>query len=269
MSNPLTDATLPAALADLTARDPRLARIVTDYGPPPLWAREPGFPTLLRIILEQQVSLASAKAAFDRLLALASLSAPAAPLTPERFLELDDITLKAAGFSRQKTRYGRELAGAICSGNLNLDALAALDDEAVVAALTQVVGIGRWTADIYLLMALCRPDAWPAGDLALAVAARGAFDLPAMPSPSELVALGESWRPWRAVAARVLWHFYLSRGAPRRSQGIPKKCRRVTRPELVEGRRFDTLSARVPTIPRCTRNNSPAPLLLRPTTSHG
>ena len=94
----------PAALADLTARDPRLARIVADYGPPPLWAREPGFPTLVHIILEQQVSLASAQAAFDRLLAVAS------PLTPERFLELDDATLKTAGFSRQKTRYGRELA---------------------------------------------------------------------------------------------------------------------------------------------------------------
>ena len=93
----LTDATLPAALADLTAHDPRLARVVADYGPPPLWARESGFPTLLRIILEQQVSLASAQAAFERLMAVAS------PLTPERFLQLDDATLKTAGFSRQKT----------------------------------------------------------------------------------------------------------------------------------------------------------------------
>jgi DNA-3-methyladenine glycosylase II len=101
MSDPLTDATLLDAITDLTSRDPRLARIVADYGPPPLWAREPGFPTLVHIILEQQVSLASAKAAFDRLLAVAS------PLTPERFLELDDATLKTAGFSRQKSRYGR------------------------------------------------------------------------------------------------------------------------------------------------------------------
>jgi DNA-3-methyladenine glycosylase II len=206
----LTDATLSHALADLTGRDPRLARIVAAYGPPPLWAREPGFPTLLRIILEQQVSLASAKAAFDRLLMVAS------PLTPGRFVELDDATLKTAGFSRQKTRYGRELAGAILSGVLDLDALDALDDDAVHAELTKVIGIGRWTADIYLLMALCRPDAWPAGDLALAVAARGAFDLPATPSPVELAALGEPWRPWRAVAARVLWHFYLSGGVQRK-----------------------------------------------------
>jgi DNA-3-methyladenine glycosylase II len=210
MPDPLTAATLPDALADLTGRDLRLARIVAEFGPPPLWARKPGFPTLLRIILEQQVSLASARAAFDRLLAVAT------PLTPERFLELDDVTLKTAGFSRQKTRYGRELARAILSGDLDLAALAALDDHAVHAELTKIVGIGRWTADIYLLMALCRPDAWPAGDLALAIAARGAFDLPSVPSPSELTALGEPWRPWRAVAARILWHFYLSGGVPRK-----------------------------------------------------
>jgi DNA-3-methyladenine glycosylase II len=210
MPDPLTDAALPAALADLTARDPRLARIVADFGPPPLWAREPGFPTLLRIILEQQVSLASAKAAFDRLLMVAL------PLTPERFLELDDATLKAAGFSRQKTRYGRELAAAVLSGSLDLDALDVLDDETVRAELVKVVGIGRWTADIYLLMALCRPDAWPSGDLALAIAARHALDLAATPSTAELAAIGETWRPWRAVAARVLWHFYLSGGVQRK-----------------------------------------------------
>ena len=209
MPAPLTDANLPHALADLTASDARLARIVADYGPPPLWARAPGFPTLLHIILEQQVSLASARAAFDRLLAVAS------PLTPERFLELDDATLKTAGFSRQKTRYGRALAAAVRSGSLNLDALAALDDEAVRAELIKVVGIGWWTADIYLLMALCRPDAWPAGDLALAIAARHAFGLTATPGAAELVAIGEAWRPWRAVAARVLWHFYLSGGVPK------------------------------------------------------
>ena len=206
----LTDATLAIALADLTARDPRLARIVTEYGPPPLWAREPGFPTLVHIILEQQVSLASARAAFDRLLAIAL------PLTPERFLELDDATLKAAGFSRQKTRYGRELARAILSGELDLNALDALDDHAVHAELTTVVGIGRWTADIYLLMALRRPDAWPTGDLALTIAARHALGLAATPGAAELTAIGEAWRPWRAVAARMLWHFYLSGGVPKK-----------------------------------------------------
>jgi len=216
MPDPLTDATLLDAITDLTARDPRLARIVADYGPPPLWAREPGFPTLVHIILEQQVSLASARAAFDRLLALASASTPASPLTPERFLALDDATLKTAGFSRQKTRYGRELAAAVLSGSLDLAGLHELDDNAVAAALTRVVGIGRWTADIYLLMALRRPDAWPDGDLALAIAARHAFGLAATPNAAELAAIGEAWRPWRAVAARVLWHFYLSGGVPKK-----------------------------------------------------
>ena len=206
MPPPLTAATLPRALAELIARDPHLARIVAEFGPPPLWAREPGFPTLVHIILEQQVSLASARAAFDRLLAVAS------PLTPERFLELDDATLKAAGFSRQKSRYGRELAAAVLSGSLDLDGLHELDDNAVAAALTSVVGIGRWTADIYLLMALCRPDAWPVGDLALAIAARHALGLAATPSTAELASIGEAWHPWRAVAARILWHFYLSGG---------------------------------------------------------
>ena len=206
----LTDTTLSHALADLTARDPRLARIVADYGPPPLWAREPGFPTLVHIILEQQVSLASARAAFDRLLIIAS------PLTPECFLELDDATLKAAGFSRQKTRYGRALAAVILSGELDLTALDALDDHAVHTELTKVVGIGRWTADIYLLMALRRPDAWPDGDLALAIAARHVLGLATTPGTAELAAIGEAWRPWRAVAARVLWHFYLSGGVQRK-----------------------------------------------------
>ncbi|MCX6028477.1 MAG: DNA-3-methyladenine glycosylase 2 family protein [Chloroflexi bacterium] len=207
MLAPLTEATLAHALATLTARDPLLARLLAALGPPPLWAREPGFPTLLHIILEQQVSLASARAAFDK------LSAIAAPLTPERFLALDDATLKAVGFSRQKTGYGRNLAQAILAGSLDLARVAAADDDAARAELMQVKGIGRWSADIYLLMALRRPDVWPSGDLALAVAAQRALGLPALPKPDELDAIAAAWRPWRAVAARLLWHYYLSRGA--------------------------------------------------------
>jgi DNA-3-methyladenine glycosylase II len=201
----ITNDTLLHAVLDLTARDPRLARIVETFGPPPLWAREPGFATLLYIILEQQVSLASARAAYRRLLDAAS------PLTPERFLTLDGETLRAIGFSRQKTRYGRELARAVLSGSLHLDGLGRLDDAAVRTALMQVMGIGRWTADIYLLEALLRPDIWPTGDLALAIAAQRALDLPAVLKPIELAEVGEAWRPWRAVAARILWHDYLSR----------------------------------------------------------
>jgi DNA-3-methyladenine glycosylase II len=200
----LTSATLKTALADLTARDPDLARVVAEFGPPPLWPREPGYATLIHIILEQQVSLASAKAAMDRLLAAAD------PLTPERFLKFDDSELKRIGFSRQKTRYVRLMSQAVLDGSFGIDALPGLPDDEVRAALTRLIGIGRWTADIYLLMALLRPDVWPVGDLALATAAREVKNLPSRPTPEGLDAMGEAWRPYRAVAARVLWHHYLS-----------------------------------------------------------
>lgn len=199
----LDESTLCEAAFDLARRDARLAAVVQRHGAPPLWAREPGFPTLLHIILEQQVSLASARAAFNRLSALAD------PLTPQGFLLLDDATLRAAGFSRQKTRYGRELARAVLFGALDVAGLAELDDEAVRAALMSVKGIGRWTADIYLLMALGRPDVWPLGDLALAVSARAVLGLDGLPNNVDLLDLAEAWRPWRAVAARILWHSYL------------------------------------------------------------
>ena len=174
-------------------------------GPPPLWDRVPGFGTLVHIILEQQVSLASAKAAYDRLLAATD------PLTPEAFLRLNDADLLAIGFSRQKARYGRALAAAIMDGTLDLDALEAIDDHGVHAALEAVPGIGRWTSTIYLLMVLGRPDVWPTGDIALATAVAEAKDLPARPDPVALMQLGEAWRPWRSVAARLFWHDYLAR----------------------------------------------------------
>jgi DNA-3-methyladenine glycosylase II len=204
MPAPLTEQTFARGLRVLSRRDPALARIVKDLGPPPMWNRKPGFPTLLRIILEQQVSLASARAAFDRLRAAAS------PLTPARFLELDDATLKAIGFSRQKTAYGRHLAQALLERRFSLAALSRMDDAAARAELLTLKGIGPWTADIYLLMALRRPDVWPSGDLALALAVQRVKRLPSRPTPDELDAIGAAWRPWRAVAARVLWHYYLS-----------------------------------------------------------
>jgi DNA-3-methyladenine glycosylase II len=200
---PLTEESLARGLHVLSSRDPDLAQILEQLGPPPMWAREPGFPTLVHIILEQQVSLASARAAYDRLLAAAS------PLTPERFLELDDAALKAIGFSRQKTTYGRCLSRAIVEGRLDLAALGAMDDATARSALVQIKGIGPWTADIYLLMALRRPDVWPSGDLALAKAAQRIKRLAVCPTPDELDAIGADWRPWRAVAARLLWHDYL------------------------------------------------------------
>ncbi len=188
----------------LSRRDADLREVVRKFGPPPMWAREAGFSTLLHIILEQQVSLASARAAHSKLLEVAS------PLTAHGFLKLDDAALKAAGFSRQKTSYGRELAGSLVEGRLDLDALREIDDDTVRSELLKIKGIGRWTADIYLLMVLRRPDIWPAGDLALAVAARHVKRLKSRPTPQELDKIGEAWKPWRAVAARILWHYYLS-----------------------------------------------------------
>ena len=200
----LTESLLLEAVAYLAAKDFDPATVVAAFGPPPLWHREPGFPTLLLIILEQQVSLASARAAFARLRAIAS------PLTPAAFLTLDDGTLKGVGFSRQKSRYGRIVAQAIMEGALDLDRLNALDDDEVRAALTQLTGIGPWTAGIYLLMALCRADAWPDGDLALAKSAQSVKGLAERPTYPELHEMAEAWHPYRAVAARILWHHYLS-----------------------------------------------------------
>jgi DNA-3-methyladenine glycosylase II len=196
---------LATAVDALAAADADLAAIVARYGLPPLWEREPGFPTLLHIVLEQQVSLASAKATFDRLRAAAD------PLTPERFLEFDNTELLAIGFSRQKTRYGRALASAVGSGALALDRLVELDDESVDRALQAIPGVGPWTSTIYLLMVLGRPDVWPAGDIALAESVGQVKGLGRRPDATEIAALGDAWRPWRSVAARLLWHDYLAR----------------------------------------------------------
>jgi DNA-3-methyladenine glycosylase II len=206
----LSEADLPSAVAELAARDPALAAIHARFGVPPLWAREPGFPTLVHLVLEQQVSLASARAAFDR------LNARTGTLTPQAFLTLDDAELLAIGFSRQKARYARELANAVDSGDLDLAALAGADDAEVDLRLTALPGIGPWTATIYRLMVLCRPDAWPAHDIALAQALMEVRGLTSRPTPDELDAAAEAWRPLRAVAARLLWHHYLSVRAERR-----------------------------------------------------
>ncbi len=182
----LDEATLAIAVDELAARDPDLAAIVARWGPPPLWDRAPGFPTLVHIILEQQVSLASAQAAFDRLRVAAD------PLTPNRFLELSDAELLAIGFSRQKARYGRELATAVIDGTLVLDRLPGLNDDAVHAALIAVPGIGPWTAAVYLLMVLGRPDVWPIDDIALAQAVAEVKGLDRRPGPREMIEFGRA-----------------------------------------------------------------------------
>ena len=220
----MTRAGLSRGVADLTSREPRFAAVVDRHGFPLLWDRPPGFASLLHIMLEQQVSLASARATFDRLRVLAD------PLTAENLLRLDDLQLRAAGFSRQKTRYARAAAQAVVDGSLDLAALSELDDEAVDTRLRAVPGIGPWTAAIYRLSALGRPDAWPAGDLAVAAGIAALWELPALPAPAETTRRAEAWRPWRAVAARLLWQQYLgTRTGP--------AARRPDASELAGGRR--------------------------------
>jgi len=207
----LTAASMRDALQSLAAVDATLAQILKDFGPPPMWERAQGFATLLYIILEQLVSLRSAQVTFERLLAILS------PLTPERFLELDDATLRSIGFSRQKTAATRNLARAILEGELDLDELNSLSDDEARSRLTKIKGIGPWTADIYLLRVLNRPDVFPVGDRALVVAAQMINNLEASPTAGELELMAENWRPWRAVAARLLWHYYLNRRTARKS----------------------------------------------------
>jgi DNA-3-methyladenine glycosylase II len=193
------------AVRSLAGRDAHLADVIEKYGQPPLWVREPGFPTLVYIILEQQVSLASAKAAFDR------LNAAIGPLTPSRFLKLSDADLLRIGFSRQKTLYTRLLAESLSRRHFDLRYLHELHDDAARKMLTAFKGIGNWTADIYLLSALRRPDIWPVGDLALATAVQEVKHLRQRPSAERLEKLSQPWRPYRAVAARLFWHAYLSK----------------------------------------------------------
>jgi len=201
---PLDDETLAIAAGELASSDPDLAGILARHGPPPLWAREPGFATLVAIILEQQVSLRSGAAAFARLERAAGGNEPA------RVAALGEERAREAGLTRQKARYVVGLADWVVDGRLDPDDLAAASDDDVRARLVEVPGIGRWTADIYLLMALGRPDVWPDGDLALAGAMRRAKGLDALPDAAEQRAVAEAWRPWRAVAARILWQAYLA-----------------------------------------------------------
>jgi DNA-3-methyladenine glycosylase II len=180
-----------------------LGASVASYGPPPLWARPATYATLVHLILEQQVSLASARAAFDRLGA-----ALGGEVTPAGVLSLDDVQMRAVGFSRQKAGYARELAAAMLDG-FSLERLALMPDDDVRRALIAHRGIGRWTADIYLTMCLLRPDVWPRGDLALATAAVEIGAVPMRPTDGELETIAEAWSPYRAVAARIWWHHYL------------------------------------------------------------
>ncbi len=201
----LTPESYLGAVERLSEADPVLAGVVARWGPPPFWRHPEGFAGLVHGILAQQVSLESAVAAYGR------LEGALGRVEPEAFLTLDDARLRAIGFSRQKASYARGLATAIATGALDLARLEAAPDDEVRSALVALRGIGRWTADVYLLFALRRPDAWPSGDLALAKAVQELWGLPARPGWDKLDAWAERWRPLRAVAARFLWHDYLSR----------------------------------------------------------
>ena len=187
----------------LANRCPELSVSYELYGPPPLWDRPPGFETLLQIILEQQVSLASAKACYDKLCIRLE------KVTPRTFLTLDDVETKRIGFSRQKTVYARYLAEAVVNKTIILDDLSSKPDAEVKSEMIKLKGVGQWTSDIYLLMALLRPDVMPKGDIALHTAWHRLSGEP-RPSADEFLEIAERWRPYRSVAARMLWHFYLS-----------------------------------------------------------
>jgi DNA-3-methyladenine glycosylase II len=191
-----TDEDLAAGAAELVALEPRFAPVV-EAGPLPLRRRPDGFAALLSAIVAQQVSTASAAAIWARM--------EAAELTDEESLgAAEEVTLRACGLSRQKMRYARALAGA----GIDWDALRTADTDGVVATLTAVPGVGRWTAEIYAKFALGHADAFAAGDLALQEAARRLFDLSERPRERDLRAMAEKWRPVRAVAARALWVYY-------------------------------------------------------------
>ena len=219
MPKRLNQTKLERAVAVLAADHAEFAVVYEKYGVPPMWDREPGFETLLQIILEQQVSLASAKACFDK------LELRLSEVTPERFLTVSDLDLKRDGFSRQKTSYGRGLANAIIEGTLDLPTLEHLADADVKEALISLKGIGSWTADIYLLMALLRPDVMPRGDIALHSAWHRISGKP-KPTSDEFLAIAERWRPHRSTAARLLWHFYLSEKRPRQKSAQLRDCAR-------------------------------------------
>ena len=203
MSPPLTQKTLALAARELAAKDKLLAGILATYGDPPLWRRDTGFTTLVHIILEQQVSLKSAKSMLVR------LQEAIEPFTPERFSELGVTYLRSLGVTRQKSAYLLHLSECIVNGELTFTKLARMSDDDARLVLTRIKGIGSWSADVYLLMAMRRADIWPAGDLALAVAMKDLKGLPYRPGPEELERLAENWRPHRAVAARMLWQYYL------------------------------------------------------------
>jgi DNA-3-methyladenine glycosylase II len=216
LSHIRSESDLDAALAALSAADPRFTALIASGGRPSLRRRPDGFAGLASIVVSQQLSTASAGAIWAR------LAAAFDPLQPQAIMRARSTRLARLGLSAPKIRALKAIARAVASGGLPLAALAEVGADEAHAALTAVHGIGPWTADIYLLTCLGHADAWPAGDLALQEAARLAFALPQRPSAKEMLALGEIWRPLRAVAARVLWTYYRARKGRDGAPNLPK-----------------------------------------------
>jgi DNA-3-methyladenine glycosylase II len=201
---PLDEPALAKAVRVLARAEPRFAHIVRRHGPPPLWPREPGFETLVLLMLEQQVSLAQARAMYAR------VASAIGSVTAANVLQLGEVGLRALGVTRQKSAYLAALAMQLEGKSIDLDAIAMLPDDDASAALDALHGVGPWTAHCYLLFALRRADVFPAADLALMESVRQLWRLRARPSSEALARRANAWRPHRAVAARLLWHHYLS-----------------------------------------------------------
>jgi DNA-3-methyladenine glycosylase II len=201
----LTRSTLTQAATELAARDRDLARIVAKHGVPPMWDRPRGFPTLVWIILEQQVSIAAARTLFRRL----GERLGEGGVSPDTVARAGVDGLRSMGLTRQKARYCHELANRVRDGRLDLAAVGRWPEDRARRALLEVPGIGHWSIDIYFLMALRRPDVWPRGDLALARALQEVKRLRTTPTSERQAAIAERWAPWRSVAARILWTHYL------------------------------------------------------------
>jgi DNA-3-methyladenine glycosylase II len=189
----------------LTALDPIFAECIRVGGPMQRdFSRPSGFVGLLRMVMEQQLSTKVALALWDKLLARLG------DVTPATILNSDDDTLRACGFSRQKVGYARGLAESVVDGRLDFDAIHALPDEEAIAALVTLKGIGRWSAEVYLMMAQDRPDIWPVGDLAIQLGVQRLKGWADKPTPAQLLAVAEPWRPHRSLAAKLVWHHYVS-----------------------------------------------------------
>jgi DNA-3-methyladenine glycosylase II len=209
MPEQFTSATYHSICDKLAETDPDFTRIINTYGYPPFWSRPNTFESLVHIILEQQVSLASALSALNK------LRERIQDVTPARVLLLTDAELRECYFSRQKTSYIKYLAEAIVGGQIDLAAFEQMEDEEIRRKLTALKGIGNWTVDVYVMFALQHTDVFPVGDLAIVNAVKRLKALPKETTKEELIIIAEQWKPYRTVASMLLWHYYLSERKPK------------------------------------------------------